>query len=45
MLLRSLLVVEKSEICNLIDDNIFYSCEKDSPRIKDLICTMKNILK
>ena len=38
--------VEKSEICNFADDNAVYSCEKDSPKIKeDLIFTMKNILK
>ena len=38
--------VEKSEICNLADDNTIYSCGKDLPKIKeDLICTMKTILK
>ena len=46
MLLWSLLVAEKSEICNFTDDNTFYSCGKDRPKIKvHLICTMTNILK
>ena len=38
--------VEKSEICNFVDDNTVYSCGKDLAKIKeDLICTMKNVLK
>ena len=38
--------VEKSEICNLPCDNTVYSCGKDLAKIKkDLICTMKNVLK
>ena len=38
--------VEKSEICNFADGNTIYSCGKDLPKIKkDLICTMKSILK
>ena len=37
---------EKSEICNFADANTTYLCGKDLPKInKDLICTMKNILK
>ena len=38
--------VEKSEICNFADGNTIYSCGKDLPKTKkDLICTMKSILK
>ena len=38
--------IEKSDICNVADDNTIYSCGKYVPEIKkDLICTMKNILK
>ena len=38
--------VEKSEICNFVDDNTVYSSGKDVPKIKeDLIRTRKNILK
>ena len=35
---------EKSEICNLADDNTVYLCGKDLPKItEDLICPMRNI--
>ena len=38
----SFFFLEKSEICNLADDNTIYSCGEYLPNIKeDLICTME----
>ena len=37
--------VKKSEICNFVDDNVLYSCDRNLLRIKEnLIFDMKNIL-
>ena len=39
-------MVEKLEISNFANDSTIYSCGKDVPKNKkNLICTMKNILK
>ena len=37
--------VKKSEICNFVDDNVLYSCDRNLLRMKEnLIFDMKNIL-